>query len=101
LNRASILCDIASMERQLNIRSDEAYERAHRLAKRRGQSVTTVVADAPRQAEEQSPNPEVTTKEAAETMRILRELAREGGRRKKPGATSDHNDFYDKFGLPK
>jgi antitoxin VapB len=89
------------MERQLNIRSDEAYERAHRLARRRGQSVTEVITDALRRAEEQAPRPEVTPEEAAETFRILNELAREGGRRKKPGATSDHSDLYDEFGLPK
>jgi antitoxin VapB len=91
----------STMERQLNIRSDEAYERAHRLAKRRGESVTTIVTEALRKAEEQVPAPEVSPEEAAETKRILRELAREGGRRKKPGATSDHSDFYDEFGLPK
>jgi antitoxin VapB len=89
------------MSRQLNIRSDEAYERAHRLAKRRGASVTAVVTEALRRAEEQSPRPEVSPEEAAETFRILSELAREGGRRKKPGATSDHSDFYDEDGLPK
>lgn len=89
------------MSRQLNIRSDEAYERAHRLAKSRGLSVTDVVTEALRRAEEQAPRPEVTPEEAAETLRVLRELAREGGRRKKPGATSDHSDLYDEFGLPK
>jgi hypothetical protein len=87
--------------KQLNIRSDEAYERAHRLAKRKGKSVTAVITDALRRAEELSPQPEVTAEEAAETFRILSELAREGGRRKQPGATSDHSDLYDEFGLPK
>jgi hypothetical protein len=88
------------MGKQLNIRSDEAYARAHRLAKSRGQSVTSVVTDALRRAEEQSPPSEVSPEQAAETFRILSELAREGGRRKKPGATSDHTDMYDDYGLP-
>ena len=89
------------MSRQLNIRSDEAYERAHRLAKQQRTSVTTVVTEALRRAEEQSSPSEVSPQEAAETFRILTELAREGARRKKPGATSDHSDMYDEFGLPK
>ena len=90
------------MERQLNIRSDEAYERAHRLAKRRGESVTAVVTDALRQAEEQHPPPhDVPPEEAAETFRILNELSKRASKAKKPGATSDHSDFYDEYGLPK
>jgi hypothetical protein len=31
---------------------------------------------------------------------MLRALAREGAKHKKPGATSDHSDMYDEFGLP-
>lgn len=90
------------MERQLNIRSDEAYERAHRLAKQRGESVTTVVTEALRQAEVQNPPPrEVPPEEAAETIRILTELSRRASKAKRPGATSDHSDFYDDYGLPK
>lgn len=90
------------MERQLNIRSDEAYERAHRLAKQRGESVTTVVTEALRQAEVQSPpSREVPPEEAAETIRILTELSRRASKAKRPGATSDHSDFYDDYGLPK
>ena len=90
------------MERQLNIRSDEAYERAHRLARRRGESVTTVVTDALREAEEQYPTPrEVPPEEAAETIRILHELSERASKNKKPGATSDHSDLYDENGLPK
>jgi len=90
------------MERQLNIRSDEAYQRAHRLAQRRGESVTTVVTEALRQAEEAYPTPrEVPPEEAAETIRILNELSKRASEAKKPGATSDHLDFYDEFGLPK
>jgi len=89
------------MERQLNIRSDEAYERAHRLAKARGESVTAVVTEVLRRAEEQSPRSEVSPEDAAETKRILTELSKRSAAAAKPGATSDHSDFYDEFGLPK
>ena len=90
------------MERQLNIRSDEAYERAHRLAKQRGESVTTVVTEALRQAEVQNPpSREVPPEDAAETIRILTELSRRASKAKRRGATSDHSDFYDDYGLPK
>jgi hypothetical protein len=88
------------MPKQLNIRSDEAYEIAHRAAKRLGKTVTEVVTDALRQQHGPAAR-EVSPEEAAETYRILTELAREGRRRKKPGATSDHSDMYDEYGLPK
>jgi antitoxin VapB len=51
--------------------------------------------------EEPKKNPEVSPEEAAETFRILTELARKASQHKKPGATSDHSDLYDEFGLPK
>jgi hypothetical protein len=88
------------MPKQLNIRSDEAYEIAHRAAKKSGRTVTEVVTQALRETHGPAAR-EVSPKEAAETYRVLMELAREGGRRKKPGATSDHSDMYDEYGLPK
>ena len=30
----------------------------------------------------------------------FRALAQQAAKHKKPGATSDHSDFYDEFGLP-
>ena len=89
------------MPRQLNIRSDEAYEIAHRAAKQRGKTVTQVVTEALRDRHGPAHSaPEVSPEEAAETYRILTELSREGARRKKPGASSDHSDFYDDDGFP-
>lgn len=88
------------MPRQLNIRSDEAYEIAHRAAKQSGKSVTEIVTEALRARHGPSAR-EVSPEDAAETLKILTELSREGGRRKKPGATSNHDDLYDEFGLPK
>jgi antitoxin VapB len=90
------------MARQLNIRSDEAYKIAHRLAKKRGQTVTEVVTDAlRRQQGETAPTPEVSTEQATETMRVLMELSERSAKAAKPGSTSDHSYLYDEHGLPK
>jgi len=90
------------MGRQLNIRSDEAYEIAHRLAKQRGTTVTDVVVDALRQHVGKAvQEPEVPLEQAAETKRILLELSERSAKAAKPGATSDHSYLYDEHGLPK
>jgi hypothetical protein len=89
------------MPRQLNIRSDEAYEIAHRAAKQSGKTVTEVVTNALRQQHgAATPVREVPSEVASETFRVLKELSREGARLKRPGATSDHSDMYDEYGLP-
>ena len=75
---------------------------AHRLAKKRGQTVTEVVTQALRaQKPPAGAKREVPRKQAEETFRQLLALSEIGGRRKKPGASSDHTDLYDEFGLPK
>jgi antitoxin VapB len=90
------------MARQLNIRSNEAYKIAHRLAKQRGQTVTEVVTDALRQQQDETAAlPEVSPRQAAETMRILTELSEQSAKAAKPGSTSDHSYLYDEHGLPK
>jgi hypothetical protein len=87
--------------KQLNIRSDEAYEIAHRAAKQSGKTVTEVVTDALRQQHGAAiPEFEVPPAVAAETFRVLKELSRQGARLKTPGSTSDHSDMYDEYGLP-
>jgi hypothetical protein len=89
------------MPKQLNIRSDEAYEIAHRAAKENGKTVTEVVTEALRVRHGSAkPAREMPPEVSAETYRVLMDLAREGARRKKPGATSDHSDMYDEYGLP-
>lgn len=88
------------MARQLNIRSDEAYDIAHRLAQQRGKTVTEVVTDALRQ-EDGKRTVEVPADQAAETIRILRELSERSAKAAKPGTTSDHAYLYDERGLPK
>jgi len=89
------------MPRQLSIRSDEAFEIAHRLAKRRGVTVVEVVTKALRDQEPTAAAPEVSPEDAAETFRILSELSKRAAKAAKRGATSDHSDFYDEHGLPK
>ncbi len=90
------------MPRQLNIRSDEAYKIAHRLATQRRQTVTQVVTEALRVREGQMTKiPEVLPEEAAETFRILMELSERASRAAKPGSISDLSDLYDEDGLPK
>ena len=88
------------MARQLNIRSDEAYEIAHRVAKRYGKTVTHVVTEALRHRYGRA-SPEVSPEQAAETYRLLTELSERLAKHKLPGATSDHRDLYDEIGLPK
>jgi hypothetical protein len=88
------------MPRQLNIRSDEAYEIAHRAAKESGKTITQVVIEALRDRHG-PPEREVSAEEAAETIRMLLELSERSAKVAKPGTTSDHSYLYDENGLPK
>lgn len=90
------------MPRQLNIRSDEAYKIAHRLAKKRGLTVTEVVTQALRSENvEAISSREVPRKQAEDTFRRLMELSERSAKAARPGATSDHSYLYDEHGLPK
>lgn len=91
------------MPRQLNIRSDSAFERSHRLARKLGRSVTEVVDSALAEfearhapAEEDIFSPEAI----AERQRILTELQAEVASWGPPLPFTDH-DLYDEYGLPK
>lgn len=87
------------MAKQLNIRSDRAYDTAQRLASRLNTSATAVVETAlDRYAA--AVLPEVSPEQAQETFRVLMEAAREVSACARPGASSDHRDFYDDKGLP-
>jgi antitoxin VapB len=92
------------MPKQLNIRSDEAYERAHRLARAKGVSVTRVVEEALEKLDpdedEEAFVASLTPEQRARYDR-LKPIIDEIARTKLPGATSDHSDMYDEFGLPK
>jgi hypothetical protein len=88
------------MNRQLNVRSDEAYRLAHVIAEETGAPIADIVAKALRDYAAKLPKREGMTPAQRATYESLRDLARETARHKKPGATSDHSDMYDEFGLP-
>jgi hypothetical protein len=92
------------MTRQLNVRSDYAYEAANRLSRRMGKSTTAVVETALDQLERSSfvvPTYDDLTPEQKAHADQLLALARRGQAEGDPLATSDHNWLYDDAGLPK
>ena len=88
------------MMKQLNVRSDEAFRLAHSIAEETNAQVADVVVTALREYGARLPKREGMTPTQRATYEALRELSRETAKRKKPGATSDHSDMYDEFGLP-
>ena len=89
------------MARQLNVRSDHAYELAHQLARRLGLSVTQVVEKALHDYKIDMPAiAEAMTAKQRAVYESLRAASIETAKRKIPGATSDHSDLYDEDGLP-
>ena len=90
----------ASMTRQLNVRNDEAYELAHKIARSVDRPVTQVVLEALRAYGSEIPAEDGMTPSQRASYEALMALAKEAGKHKKPGATSDHRDMYDDFGLP-
>lgn len=90
------------MGRQLNVRSDEAYRIAHDIAARLNVSTTEVVVTALRDyGARVAPAVKGMTPTQRSEYRALMSLARKTAKAKKPGATSDHADLYDDFGLPR
>lgn len=88
------------MPRQLNIRSDEAFETAQRLARRQGRPVTEVVVNALRAYDAAfSADAGLTPEQQAEYEALL-QIARVAAQRARGGAGSDHSDMYDEHGLP-
>ena len=93
-------------QRQLNIRSDEAVERASRLAATLGQTTTRVVEDALRHYEEKA-TAEVPRDERGLTPEVRRradainQAVQEFRRHIKPDADWDESWMYDEHGLPK
>ena len=90
------------MPRQLNIRSDRAYETARRLAEHCNTSTTRVVEDALDEyaSRRMLPSAKVTKDEAAAFLAELDRLIEAARPFRKPAATSDHSDMYDENGLP-
>ena len=103
------------MER-LIVEDDEACALARELAHRSGTTVDEAVISslraslgtaAPEPAQPPPPVPlriptlEELTPEQREIYDHLRAVAEEAAPYVRPGATSDHRDMYDEFGLPK
>ncbi|MGV8841545.1 MAG: type II toxin-antitoxin system VapB family antitoxin [Bauldia sp.] len=89
------------MARQLNIRSDEAYQLAHEIARREHRSVTDVVVLALQKEAAKLPPVDGLSPRQRADYDHLRAAARRAAATKKLGATSDHSDIYDERGLPK
>ncbi|MFS8036430.1 type II toxin-antitoxin system VapB family antitoxin [Xanthobacter sp. AM11] len=91
------------MARQLNIRSDEAFETAQRIAQRHGWSTTEVVVRALRRMDAAGDEilryGDLSPKQKALHDRLA-ELGRKA-RAASPDATSDHGDFYGEDGSPR
>jgi hypothetical protein len=87
--------------KQLNIRSDEAHRLAQLISDRTGRPVVDVVVEALRQMSAKLPSVDDLNSAQRAAYEDLRALAHETAKYKKPGATSDHSDMYDEFGLPK
>lgn len=90
-------------QRQLNIRSDEAFARASDLARRLKKTTAEVIVEALRvYSEKVEPRDELgLTPDQRADYEAIRELAREASRHAPPGLTSDHDWLYDANGLPK
>jgi antitoxin VapB len=97
----------------LVVEDSEAAALARELAERRGVSVEEAVVASLRETLAAAPPPppaeprpirvptlaEMTPEQRAR-YESLRALVREAGAFIRPGATSDHSDLYDEFGLP-
>lgn len=87
------------MPKQLNIRSDEAYEIAHDLARRLNRTVTEVLETALRDYQQRQAADALTPEQAA-FLTDIEALSSRAAAAARPGATSDHRDFYNEKGLP-
>jgi hypothetical protein len=91
-------------QRQLNIRSDEAAERAGVLAKRLGKTTTEVVVEALRSYEQTVATPHddrgMTPQQRRRFDRLMA-LSAETAKHLIPGSPADHDWLYDENGLPR
>ena len=90
-------------QRQLNIRSDEAYRRASGLAERLGKTTTEVVVEALRSYEAVAAplDERGLTPEQRRRFDALERLAASTAQHLIPGSPEDHDWLYDENGLPK
>jgi hypothetical protein len=89
------------MTKQLNIRNDEVYRRAHRIAARLGKPMAEAMLVVLREYESGLPQVDELTPSQRSTYEMLRRLTREAAKHKLPDAAPSHDDMYDEFGLPK
>jgi hypothetical protein len=88
--------------KQLNVRSDVAYRLAHEMARREGRSTQSVVEAALiAYAERAGAGETAREAETQAALEYLRDMSASTRHLILPGATSDHSEFYDEFGLPK
>lgn len=97
----------ASTRKQLNVRSDEAYERAHRLAKRLGTTTQDVVVKALRALEQGDTEPVHSDRSDEQAINDVRQILAEarrnlwGGNVPEPFDHKASDDWlYDENGLP-
>jgi antitoxin VapB len=88
------------MTKQLNVRSDEAYEIASRLARQSGRSRADVVLAALLSYAERRMGDRLSSKQRAFVDELMA-LARRSAAAAPAEMTSDHSHLYDKRGLPK
>ena len=88
------------MTKQLNVRSDEAYEIASRIAKQTGRTRTDIVHAALLTYAETKLGRKMTRKERAFVDELMA-LARRSAAAAPTGMTSDHSYLYDDKGLPR
>jgi hypothetical protein len=86
-------------QKQLNVRSDEAYEIASRLARRTGRPRSDVVLAALLSYAEAKGVKKMTARERAFVDELLA-LARRSAAVADSRMTSDHSGLYDEKGLP-
>ncbi len=95
----------ASTRKQLNVRSDEAYETAHRLAKRLGKSTQDVVIEALRdKAARELPTETLLPAQVVKRrLALLSEAVDAMWDGKHPPAIDPHDEswMYDERGLPR
>src|SRR5687767_6733881 len=91
------------MQKQLNIRSDEAYDRAQRLAKRLGTTTTEAVVRALRRYDQESfrlpTYADLTTEERRDYEQFMALAGKAREEMENPAFAED--DLYDEMGLPK
>ncbi len=91
------------MGRQLNIKSDEAFYAAHKIADNLGITTTKAVELALNKMLDhykiEFPT-ERTEEESRKIYDAMTAWAKICTAAAKPGATSDHSDMYDEYGLP-